>query len=66
MRILYENRRRNAWLKTLALSGWQPRFLPSGLGEGGRRPPFGLKLLKLDEVTGINMFLHGGVPCFYR
>jgi hypothetical protein len=39
-------------LTTLAVSGGQPRFSASGLGKGGRRPPFELKLFKRDEETG--------------
>jgi hypothetical protein len=50
--ILYENQRLDIRLKTLAVSGGQPRFSASGLGKGGRRPPFELKLLKRDEETG--------------
>jgi len=50
--ILYENQRLDIRLKTLAVSGGRPRFSPSGLGKGGRRPPFELKLFKPDDVTG--------------
>ncbi|KAH9994110.1 FYVE zinc finger-domain-containing protein [Russula compacta] len=50
--ILYENQRLDTRLKTLAVSGGRPRFSPSGLGKGGRRPLFELKLLKSDEATG--------------
>ena len=50
--ILYENQRLDTRLKTLAVSGGRPRFSPSGLGKGGRRSPFELKLLKPDEETG--------------
>jgi ankyrin repeat protein len=50
--ILYENQRLDTRLKTLAVSGGRPKFSPSGLGKGGRRPPFELKLFKSDEVTG--------------
>jgi hypothetical protein len=50
--ILYENQRLDTRLKTLAVSGGRPKFSPSGLGKGGRRPPFELKLFKPDEVTG--------------
>jgi hypothetical protein len=50
--ILYENQRLDTRLKTLAVSGGRPKFSPSGLGKGGRRPPFELKLLKPDDVTG--------------
>ncbi|KAH9179488.1 hypothetical protein EDB89DRAFT_1841289 [Lactarius sanguifluus] len=50
--ILYENQRLDTRLKTLAVSGGRPKFSASGLGKHGRRPPFELKLLKLDEETG--------------
>ena len=49
--ILHENQRLHIRLKTLAVSGGQPRFSPSVLGKGGRRLPFELKSFKTDDVT---------------
>ncbi|KAI9513191.1 hypothetical protein F5148DRAFT_279685 [Russula earlei] len=50
--ILYENQRLDTRLKTLAVSGGRPRFSSSGLGKGGRRSPFELKLFQPEEATG--------------
>ncbi|KAJ6629117.1 hypothetical protein B0H10DRAFT_1776834, partial [Mycena sp. CBHHK59/15] len=51
--VLYENQRLDSRLKTLAVSGGRPKFSASGLGRQGRRPPFHLRLPKVDENTGV-------------
>lgn len=50
--LLYENQRLDMRLKTLAVNGGRPKFSASGLGKRGRRAPFELRLLKVDEETG--------------
>ncbi|GAW07703.1 ankyrin unc44 [Lentinula edodes] len=47
--VLYENQRLDARLKTLATSGGKPRFSASGLGRRGRRAPFELRILSVDD-----------------
>ncbi|TFK43397.1 hypothetical protein BDQ12DRAFT_695591 [Crucibulum laeve] len=51
--VLYENQRLDARLKTIAVSGGRPKFSASGLGRHGRRPPFELRLPRIDDETGL-------------
>lgn len=51
--LLFENQRLDTRIKTLAASGGRPKFTATGLGKHGRKPPFELKLPKIDEDTGL-------------